>query len=158
MDEDEIDQYVDSLFRGAERASDQQAAKESQDRIDRIDEILTDQRDQLSAWVADRISEGTTDQDQLKSLPRMYMTPAEHALLAECAAGAQYGASSGQSGGSYERNGGTYSVAQNHTSSAIPGDHATSTSLWAVIVGVIITVIVCGLLTAIIDAAMNGKL
>ena len=74
MEYDEIDQYVDQLFRD----SDDRGGKEeplngevlSGDwRIDRIDQIIQDTYDEAMWWHNQRISEGTDPRSGLRNLP-----------------------------------------------------------------------------------------
>lgn len=73
MEYDEIDQYVDQLFRDAEdRPASEPLTGEvlSGDwRIDRIDQIIQDTYDEAIWWHNQRISEGTDPRSGLRSLP-----------------------------------------------------------------------------------------
>lgn len=73
---DEIDQFVDQLFRDQEQAGQQTTETSSGDwRIDRIDEIIQDTYDEAIWWHNNRISEGTDPKSGLRSLPYIPYDP-----------------------------------------------------------------------------------
>lgn len=72
MEYDEIDRYVDQLFRDEGDKPDKPEVLSGDwriDRIDRIDEIIQDTYDEAIWWHNNRISEGTDPRSGLRSLP-----------------------------------------------------------------------------------------
>lgn len=73
MEYDEIDQYVDQLFRNSEDRSQNEPLNgevlSGDWRIDRIDQIIQDTYDEAIWWHNQRISEGTDPRSGLRNLP-----------------------------------------------------------------------------------------
>lgn len=103
MDYDEIDNYIDQLFREQEQAGQQTTETSSGDwRIERIDEIIQDSYDEAIWWHNNRISENCDPRSGLRSLPYVPWYEPIDGVAAMC------GAIGGLSEGSYARNGGTW--------------------------------------------------
>ena len=103
---DEIDQYVDQLFRETNSNSTGEPLNgevlSGDWRIDRIDQIIQDAYDEAIWWHNNRISEGSDPRSGLRNLPYI---PWDERIDGVAA---MQGAIGGLSEGSYQRNGGNW--------------------------------------------------
>lgn len=97
-DFDEINRFVDDLFRSQE-AQGSQPVQSGDWRIDRIDQIIQDAYDEAIWWHNQRISEGADPVSGLHGLPYI---PWDERIDGVAA---MHGAIGGLSDGSYQRNG-----------------------------------------------------
>lgn len=107
MEYDEIDQYVDQLFRNAENRSTAGPAANppvgnGDWRLDRIDQVINDAYEEALRWHNARIAEGTDPRSGLRSLPYI---PWDERIDGPAAALGMAGA---YVDSSYERNGGRW--------------------------------------------------
>lgn len=104
MEYDEIDQYVDQLFRNAEnRQSNGPLGKTGNGdwRLDRIDQVIEDAYEEAIRWHNARIAEGTDPRSGLRSLPYIPWDERIDGVAAMMGA-------AGYAESSYERNGGRW--------------------------------------------------
>lgn len=110
MEYDEIDNYVDQLFRDQGEQPSSGEVLSGDWRIDRIDEIIQDTYNEAIWWHNNRISEGTDPRSGLRSLPYV---PWDERIDGQAAMMGNAGINES----SYERNGGH------------PRQHATYTNV-----------------------------
>lgn len=106
MEYDEIDQYVDQLFRDNDTGSNNEVLDgevlSGDWRIERIDEIIQDSYDEAIWWHNNRISELSDPRSGLRSLPYVPWDEKIDGIAS------MQGAIGGLSENSYERNGGNW--------------------------------------------------
>lgn len=103
MEYDEIDQYVDQLFRNAENRQNQPHPPVGNGdwRLDRIDQVINDAYEEAMRWHNARIAEGTDPRSGLRSLPYIPWDERIDGVAAMMGA-------AGYAESSYERNGGRW--------------------------------------------------
>ncbi len=147
MEYDEIDQYIDQLFRQDNLGSGEETLYGdvlSEDwRNDRIDQVIQDAYDDVIRWHNQRISEGTDPQSGLHGLPHI---PWDERIDGVAA---MQGAIGGLSESSYERNS-RRSRQYNNQSIAYEEVHNRSLTCleWAVVAAVALGLILYMMVTA----------
>jgi hypothetical protein len=102
MEYDEIDQYIDQLFRDQQAGGEPPEILSGDWRIDRIDQIIQDAYDEAIWWHNARISAGSDPRSGLRNLPYI---PWDERIDGVAA---MQGSIGGLSESSYARNGGAW--------------------------------------------------
>jgi hypothetical protein len=147
MEYDELDQYVDQLFRQDDPGSGEETlygdVLSGDLRSDRIDQIIQEAYDEVIRWHNQQISEGTDPQSGLHGLPYV---PWDERIDGVAA---MQGAIGGFSESSFDRNGGNWRQYGNQSASYVEvRDQSIGCMQWAVIALIVLVLLLYMMVTS----------